>query len=537
MAWLKVHNEDIVNNTGITLNNPTGSAGIYLLDFKASSIESSAVSVVGAGSATIVITSNKEVRGWGNNLTGGINPNASPLDAYYNGQSATVISGVKQISCGSAGNAYTMAVLENGDLVGWGSNPYRNVNPDSATNPWLDETYVILSGVKKVSCGTEHTMVLMTDGTVRGWGNNYTRQVNPASATHPWKDKTTVILSGVADISCGGEHTMVLMEDGTVRAWGSNSHKQSNPLSGTNPWTNTSNIVVSNAKKIAAGAYQCYVIKNDDTLVDWGANFWKSCNPDSALEDWIDPTITILTDVKDVSGIGQGVIVLHNNGNVVGFGMNIDRNIYPFSSSYRWTDKTAVIISGVSKLAEGTSNNSVVILSDGSVRGWGRNTYRNLKVDSGTNPWITPSTELYNVGVPSATLSWGGGETTNITNDGTYTLSDGTNTIDAQVDYSELASSDKSDYVTVELYNEVTGMYNEGDHFAYAPGDSGGTAVWREPSASTTPITSTHSPGCGYWFKEVGTVYGGEELQDNARFHSLKWIDDNKGQYPWKCLE
>ena len=54
------------------------------------------------------------------------------------------------------------------------------------------------------------------------------------------------------------------------------------------------------------------------------------------------------------------------------------------------------------------------------------------------------------------------------------------------------------------------GQYNEGDHMAYAPGDSGGTAVWREPSASSTPVTTTHQPGCGYWFKEVGTIYGGE---------------------------
>ena len=54
------------------------------------------------------------------------------------------------------------------------------------------------------------------------------------------------------------------------------------------------------------------------------------------------------------------------------------------------------------------------------------------------------------------------------------------------------------------------GQYNEGDHMAYAPGDSGGTAVWREAGTSLTPITDIHRPGCGYWFKETGTVYGGE---------------------------
>jgi len=510
MGILKVHNEDVVNNTGIFLKNPAGEAGRYLLDYKSSSIESSAASVFSGGPATMVITSTGEVRGWGFNYTGGVNPNASPLQAYYNGQGDVVITGVKQLACGRATSQYTMALLNNGDLVGWGPNPYRNVNPDSATNPWLDETYVILSGVAKVSCGQSHTMVVMNDGTLRGWGHNGNRQVNPTSATTPWTDKTTVILSGVADVSCGTEHTMVLMEDGTVRAWGRNSEKQSNPLSAKNPWTDTSNIVVSNAKKIAAGAYQCYVIKDDDTLVDWGGNLFKSCNPQSALGEWVDPTITILSDVKDVSGVQRGVIVLHNNGDVVGFGANFFRAIYPYSSTNPWTDKTAVIISGVSKLVKGYTSNSIVVLSDGSVRGWGDNSYKNLKVDSSANPWIDPSVELYDVGVPSATLSWGGGATIDITTDGEYVLSDGSNTITAEVDYSELAASDKSDLVRVELYSAVKGQYNEGDHMAYAPGDSGGTAVWREAGTSSTPITDIHRPGCGYWFKETGTVYGGE---------------------------
>ncbi|OQB06648.1 MAG: hypothetical protein BWY21_01929 [Parcubacteria group bacterium ADurb.Bin216] len=535
MGFLRVHNEDVVNNTGITLSNPTGEAGRYLLDFKASSIESSAASVFSGGPATMVITSTGEVRGWGFNLTGGINPNASPLQEHYNGQDTVVISGVKQLACGSAEGMYTMALLNNGDLVGWGANLYHNVNPDSATSPWLDETYVILSGVAKVSCGHSHTMVVMTDGTLRGWGSNRMRQVNPTSATNPWTDKTAVILSNVADVSCGSDHTMVLMEDGTVRAWGRNSEKQSNPLSAKNPWTDTSNIVVSNAKKIAAGMYQSYVIKNDDTLVDWGANFWKSCNPQSALSYWVDPTITILSDVKDVSGVGQGVIVLHNNGDVVGFGSNFSRNIYPYSSSTQpWTDKTAVIISGVSKLVKGYTYNSMVVLSDGSVRGWGSNSYNNLKVDSSANPWTDPTIELYNVGVPSATLSWGGGTVTDITTDGEYVLSDGSNTITAEVDYSDLAVSDKSDLVRVELYNAIRGQYNEGDHMAYAPGDSGGTAVWREAGTSSTePVTDIHRPGCGYWWKVVGRSAGPTNVPATYVNKNNGWLV-NKGEGPWK---
>ena len=120
MGILKVHNEDVVNNTGIFLKNPAGEAGRYLLDYKSSSIESSAASVFSGGPATMVITSTGEVRGWGFNLAGGVNPNASPLEAYYNGQGAVVITGVKQLACGAATSQYTMALLNNGDLVGWG---------------------------------------------------------------------------------------------------------------------------------------------------------------------------------------------------------------------------------------------------------------------------------------------------------------------------------------------------------------------------------------------------------------------------------
>ncbi len=45
MSDLIVYNEDIINNTGITLSNPTGEAGTYLLSFELTSIESSIIGV------------------------------------------------------------------------------------------------------------------------------------------------------------------------------------------------------------------------------------------------------------------------------------------------------------------------------------------------------------------------------------------------------------------------------------------------------------------------------------------------------------
>jgi hypothetical protein len=76
-----------------------------------------------------------------------------------------------------------------------------------------------------------------------------------------------------------------------------------------------------------------------------------------------------------------------------------------------------------------------------------------------------------------------------------------------------IASSDNKYFIAggdqvvlkLELFHteeEAFAYYNEGNKFTYSPSDEGGerTPVWDIKDHSSTPITSTHNLGCGYWW-------------------------------------
>lgn len=79
------------------------------------------------------------------------------------------------------------------------------------------------------------------------------------------------------------------------------------------------------------------------------------------------------------------------------------------------------------------------------------------------------------------TLSWGGGSLVEIPTDGDYTLSDGTNTITATVDYSALPATNQSDTITISCYDRYwvggSGLWTDTAHWALTSGGAGGNAA------------------------------------------------------------
>jgi hypothetical protein len=69
-----------------------------------------------------------------------------------------------------------------------------------------------LSGVKAIAGGMSHSLALKNDGTVVGWGSNQFGQASPPEG-----------LTGVVAITAGFSHSVALKSDGTVVAWGFNN--------------------------------------------------------------------------------------------------------------------------------------------------------------------------------------------------------------------------------------------------------------------------------------------------------------------------
>lgn len=80
-----------------------------------------------------------------------------------------------------------------------------------------------LASVTQVSAGAEYSLALLADGTVWGWGANFYPVLGIPTVTQSDRPVTVGALTGITAISAGYEHALALHTDGTVFAWGHNN--------------------------------------------------------------------------------------------------------------------------------------------------------------------------------------------------------------------------------------------------------------------------------------------------------------------------
>ena len=199
--------------------------------------------------------------GWGGNAYGQCN----------------VPAGITNALMVAAGYAYNLGLLNNGTVVGWGSDSVDGYVP---TN--------LLKNVTMVAAGWDHNVVLLTNGTVQAWGDNFFGEINvPAGLTN------------VTVISANGLHTLALRTNGTVVAWGDDYYHESDVPP-----------ALTNVTAIAAGGEHSLAVSNG-FVVAWGYNNYSQCNVPAGL-----------SNVWDVAASGYHSLALLKNGTVVAWGDN-----------------------------------------------------------------------------------------------------------------------------------------------------------------------------------------------------------------------
>jgi alpha-tubulin suppressor-like RCC1 family protein len=185
------------------------------------------------------------------------------------------LSGVKAVA---AGLSHSLALKEDGTVVGWGQNSYGQLDiPAGLTN------------VKAISAGQYHGMALKNDGTVVAWGN-----------TLYGLDRVPEGLSGVIAIASGSYHNIVLRADGTVVGWGYDDFLQARSPAG-----------LMGVTAIAAGAYHNVAARADGSVVAWGWNLLGQTNVPAGLSD----VIAVASGVE-----GYHSAALKRDGTVVAWG-------------------------------------------------------------------------------------------------------------------------------------------------------------------------------------------------------------------------
>lgn len=146
-------------------------------------VPSSVAQLSSSGIHTLALLKDGSVKGWGNAVLTGA-------------------EGIRGLTMVSASTTHNLALSDDGRVVAFGGYNFygeRNVPYD-------------VVDVKQVEAGSGYSLVVLKDGTVRGWGLNATGQIGIPKG-----------LKNVQRVSAGDRHAVALLEDGTIVAWGQNA--------------------------------------------------------------------------------------------------------------------------------------------------------------------------------------------------------------------------------------------------------------------------------------------------------------------------
>ncbi|XP_076041418.1 RCC1 and BTB domain-containing protein 1-like isoform X2 [Oratosquilla oratoria] len=183
----------------------------------------------GSGPHVLAYTENGELYSWGHNGNcqlgnGSTNQGLTP---YL----VTTHLHNKKVTRVAAGSHHSLALTEEGEVLAWGQNNYGQVGSGTTTNqPTPRKVIASLSSrrVVDIACGQTSSMAVMDNGEVYGWGYNSNGQLGLGNSVNQHNPCRVAALEGlvITKIVCGYSHTLALSDEGGLWAWGSNSYGQ-----------------------------------------------------------------------------------------------------------------------------------------------------------------------------------------------------------------------------------------------------------------------------------------------------------------------
>jgi alpha-tubulin suppressor-like RCC1 family protein len=259
----------------------------------------------------------------------------------------------------AGGYDFTCAVLSDETVSCWGTNHrgQSGTPPNLAQDDILVPTRVPgLTGVDKVVTGYAHACALMKDRTVKCWGSNGYGQLGLGTKDtqpHPLPE-TVPGLSNITSLAAGGgdtSHMCAVAGGGNIWCWGANDYGQ-----------------------LGVGTYGSTAGRLSPTQVCWtGSISTSSCN--------------VLTSATSVAAGDFHTCVRLLSGAVVCFGSNGSGELGQVADGQAHPNPLTVGgvnagFTSATPVAAGESN-SCAVLTDNTVKCWGRNTKGQLA--NGTN--------------------------------------------------------------------------------------------------------------------------------------------------------
>jgi alpha-tubulin suppressor-like RCC1 family protein len=347
-------------------------------------ISSSATAIACGYYTTIVLLADGTVRSFGRNDfgqlgVGDLTQRLTPVQVFGISSSATAIACV---------NYHTLVLLADGSVRTVGRNNSGQLGVADTVNR-LIPVKVGVSG-NKVAGGAYHTAVVSNDGTVRTFGGNSEGQLGLGDTTSRLTPVQVTAFTSATVVACGNFHTAVLLADGTVRTFGSNSDGGLGiNVSGGTRQTPVPVLNVTNATAVTAGAFHTVVLLADGTVRTFGFNPFGQLGINDTTSRQTPVAVLNISTATAVSSHGSHTAALLADGTVRTFGLNSSGQLGINDTTDRYTP---VQVFGISSSATAIAcgyYSTAVLLSNGTVRTFGKNNGGQLGVNDTTNR-LTP---------------------------------------------------------------------------------------------------------------------------------------------------
>ena len=200
-----------------------------------------------------------------------------------------------------------------------------------------------------------------TDGSLWGWG---------IARINMGKESSTPIQLGTGYVSTGGG--WAVKSDNSLWVWGFDQHTKISFGSSDAEWITTPIKVMDNVLYADSGSEDRYlVLKTDGTLWGWGrtGEFGLDKNVYGNFITW-DKAVQVASDVKQVQSYYMTWMILKNDG-----------SLYKFSS-----DKLEKVMDNVAAFSGDINGNTILVIkTDGTLWGWGTNTFCQLGIGDNSN--------------------------------------------------------------------------------------------------------------------------------------------------------
>ena len=279
------------------------------------------IEVSAGNNFSLVLLSNGTIQGFGRNDYGQLGDGTTTQRT-----SQVTVSGINNaidISSGPSSH-HSLALLNDKTVKSWGNNFYGQLgnNTNIGTNTANNIPYLIpdLNNVIMIKTGNNHSMALLSDGTIKCWGLNDRGQLGDGTTTNSSSPVTVSGINNAIAIAAGDKHSIALLSDGTIKSWGSNEFNQLG--NSTNAWTITANstplsvLNITNAIAIASGSNHCLALLNDNTVRAWGRNTDGQLGNSSTTSTFTPVTVTSLTNVIGISAGDVHSIALRTDGTI-----------------------------------------------------------------------------------------------------------------------------------------------------------------------------------------------------------------------------